>query len=395
MKEQLTEIQNALRAITDKQQWLEKAKIERESKNEGNNTHKDLQSRNTQKNRTSEQKVTVHENEIKETNLIQNKDTKAKKVRSKKIKNELKQFKIIYQNIRGIKSKVDSLAEMVEDQKHAIVCLVEKEEVAIPDYETIYRYDKSANSGGILVAVKNNIKTVTMQTHKQEQVGEGLWILTDNKKTKLKLGVIYVPQENTTPNKELKKMYQEIKDRIEQTRQQCQNMINLGDFNAKIGIRIKGNKETLTKGGRQIVKLEDKQDKVILDEESEICKGLWTREQREENSVTDYVITNKETLQKRRKLIFDENKEYATYRTECQQHQVRIIYSDHNVILLEIDYITKLESSKQINFITNKGYKECKNILRQENLTKILQNQNLQESYTKWTNAVEYATKSQ
>ena len=296
MKEQLTEIQNALRAITDKQQWLEKAKTERESKNEGNNTHKDLQSRNTQKNRTSEQKVTVHENEIKETNLIQNKDTKAKKVRSKKIKNELKQFKIIYQNIRGIKSKVDSLAEMVEDQKHAIVCLVEKEEVAIPGYETIYRYDKSANSGGILVAVKNNIKTVTMQTHKQEQVGEGLSILIDNKKTKLKLGVIYVPQENTTPNKELKKTYQEIKDRIEQARQQCQNMINLGDFNAKTGVRIKGNKETVTKGGRQIVKLVDKQDKVILDEESEICKGLWTREQGEENSVIDYVITNKKTL---------------------------------------------------------------------------------------------------
>ena len=296
MKEQLTEIQNALRAITDKQQWLEKAKTERESKNEGNNTHKDLQSRNTQKNRTSEQKVTVHENEIKETNLIQNKDTKAKKVRSKKIKNELKQFKIIYQNIRGIKSKVDSLAEMVEDQKHAIVCLVEKEEVAIPGYETICRYDKSANSGGILVAVKNNIKTVTMQTHKQEQVGEGLSILIDNKKTKLKLGVIYVPQENTTPNKELKKTYQEIKDRIEQARQQCQNMINLGDFNAKTGVRIKGNKETVTKGGRQIVKLVDKQDKVILDEESEICKGLWTREQGEENSVIDYVITNKKTL---------------------------------------------------------------------------------------------------
>ena len=58
-----------------------------------------------------------------------------------------------------------------------------------------------------------------METHKQEQVGERLRILTDNKKTKLKLGVIYPPQENTTPNKELKKMYQETKDQIEQARQ--------------------------------------------------------------------------------------------------------------------------------------------------------------------------------
>ena len=140
-----------------------------------------------------------------------------------KIKNELKQFKLIYQNIRGMKSKVNSLREMVEDQKPRIVCLVEthlekEEEVAIPGYETIYRNDKTTNSGGILVAVKDNIKTVTMQTHKQEQVGEGLRILTDNKKTNLKLGIIYAPQQNTTLNKELKKMYQETKDQIEQAR---------------------------------------------------------------------------------------------------------------------------------------------------------------------------------
>ena len=45
-------------------------------------------------------------------------------------------------------------------------------------------------------------------------------------------------------------MYQEIKDQIEQAKKQCQNILILGDFNAKIGTRIKGNKETVTKGGR-------------------------------------------------------------------------------------------------------------------------------------------------
>ena len=64
-------------------------------------------------------------------------------------------------------------------------------------------------------------------------------MLIDNKKTKLKLGVIYVPQENTTLNEELKKMYQEIEDQIEQARQQCENIIIVGDFNAKIEARRK------------------------------------------------------------------------------------------------------------------------------------------------------------
>ena len=66
-------------------------------------------------------------------------------------------------------------------------------------------------------------------------------------------------------------MYQEIKDQTEQARQQCQNIITLGDFNAKIEARIKGNKETVTKGGIQTIKPVDKQDMVILNEEHEIC----------------------------------------------------------------------------------------------------------------------------
>ena len=65
MKKQLAQIQNGLRAITDKQQWLEKEKIGKEGKND---TQKKLESENTQENRTSKQKLTVQENEIKETN---------------------------------------------------------------------------------------------------------------------------------------------------------------------------------------------------------------------------------------------------------------------------------------------------------------------------------------
>ena len=118
-------------------------------------------------------------------------------------------------------------------------------------------------------------------------------------------------------------MYEEIKNQIEQARQQCQNFIILGGFNAKIGTTTKENKETVIKGGRQIIELVDKQDMVMLNEESEICKGLWTREQGKDKSVIDYVITNKENLKKIRKMIIDENKEFATYRTECQQDQVR------------------------------------------------------------------------
>ena len=59
-------------------------------------------------------------------------------------------------------------------------------------------------------------------------------------------------------------------------------------------------------------------------------------DQRTRKRVVTNVITNKENLQKIRKMIINEIKEIATYKTECQQDQVRKTYSDHNVILLEI-----------------------------------------------------------
>ena len=48
-----------------------------------------------------------------------------KKTRSKKIKNALTNFKVFYQNIRGLKSKVDSIMETFSDYQPILIYLVE------------------------------------------------------------------------------------------------------------------------------------------------------------------------------------------------------------------------------------------------------------------------------
>ena len=49
-----------------------------------------------------------------------------------------------------------------------------------------------------------------MQVKQETEVGQTLWILLNNKKNKLKVEVIYAPQEGVTPKKELKKLYTSI-----------------------------------------------------------------------------------------------------------------------------------------------------------------------------------------
>ena len=82
------------------------------------------------------------------------------------------------------------------------------------------------------------------------------------------------PQEVVTPNKKLKKLYTSITEEIMKAKEEDQQSVITGDFNPKIGDRIKGNMSTVKKGGRQLIKMIDKYDMKIVNEEQEICKGL-------------------------------------------------------------------------------------------------------------------------
>ena len=87
-------------------------------------------------------------------------------------------------------------------------------------------------------------------------------------------------------------------------------------------------------------------------------KGLWSRKQGTEKSIIDYVMTtNTEYLNNIKEMIIDETKEYVTYRLDQQNQNLKKTYSNHNVILLKIDFHTENIQTKEPKLIT-KGYKE-------------------------------------
>ena len=102
-----------------------------------------------------------------------------------------------YQNVRALKSKLDSLQEMIDDYQPALVCIVEtnmqkEEEIQIPGYSLVYRNDRSAYSGGTLISmlylgVRYNIENISLELTQENKVGQSLWILLTNTKKKKKL----------------------------------------------------------------------------------------------------------------------------------------------------------------------------------------------------------------
>ena len=140
-------------------------------------------------------------------------------------------------------------------------------------------------------------------------------------------------------------MYESVTKEIEKAREIRRFL--LGDFNAKVRTTIQGNKETITKGGRLLLKIIQKETMSLVNAEKNRCKGLWIREQGREKSVIDYVMTNTEYLNSIKEIVIDETKEYATYRLDQQNQDLKKKYTDHNVILLKIDFHTETIQTKR------------------------------------------------
>ena len=368
LKNDMQEIKEALKSLLTKQ-WQSKHEQEilyQPGQKETNDTRQYIEGNNPKEINSNQQKKenkTKPKKDILSDDMTENKENKEQpskrqkkrckgKVQEiKKDKKQTQRLQIYYENVRGLKSKIDSLAETIDDYEPTLICLVEthllkEEQIQIPGYK-IFRNDGTNNSRGILIAIKEKLKTIVVEVNREEEIGQTLWVLLNNQKTQVRMRVIYGPQENVTPNSELKKLYESISDQVDIGKENNQQIIILGDFNAKIGNYIKNNKETITKGGRHLKRLVGKQNLCIVNGESNKCEGLWTREQGEEKSVIDYVITTKKDLNTIKTMKIDEEKEFGIYNVEIQAtKQCRKVYSNHNAIMLDISKEQEIHKRK-------------------------------------------------
>ena len=93
---------------------------------------------------------------------------KKKKVRRKRtINKKIDNIRIYYINIRGIKSKIQTLKSIIKEEKPDIVGIVEtmldeKENINIEGYKII-RNDRNGEGGGVLIAVKEKLWNITIE----------------------------------------------------------------------------------------------------------------------------------------------------------------------------------------------------------------------------------------
>ena len=90
------------------------------------------------------------------------------------------------------------------------------------------------------------------------------------------------------------------------------------------------------------------------------------REQEENESIIDYVITSQAYMETIKSMEIDEEIQYGLDKVECQNKQTKITYSDHSAILINIDFLSPIEVSRKKEFNTRKGYKKYQAIIQEK-----------------------------
>ena len=294
----------------------------------------------------------------------------------------------MYVNIRGIKSKHESFLNKVQEVEPTIICITEthlmkNEEFSIEGYSTKIRSDKDNGAGGLMIAVKNEIKNICLKVEDSKEVGECLWITIDNNQVKIRVGLIYAPQESRTRKEKLKLMYDGIETQIIRAREKQQRVLLLGDFNCKIGDSIKGNRKDVTKGGKMLLKMTDVHQLSVLNRHNK-CQGLWTRTEGNYKSVIDYMMVDEGDENTLEWMKIDEDKDLAPMNKDGG-------FSDHNVITARFNWLVNEVTPKGgVKITTRKAFAKIGKVLQEEKVSEIFkEDADFQTCYDKWKAKVE------
>ena len=155
--------------------------------------------------------------------------------------------------------------------------------------------------------------------------------------------VAHGPQE--TDNPEVKHaFYESLMIEIERGKASDDNVVVLGDMNARIQKEVSENEETKIKdistNGTHLKEVVDKYELDVLNFHQNSV-GKWTRIQKKkattEKSVIDYVLVEDNLKNRVKSVIIDEDKLYTPWRTTYRKKQRQITFSDHTAIITTVD----------------------------------------------------------
>ena len=235
----------------------------------------------------------------------------------------------MYTNIRGMKSKRNSLTETLHEHDPHLYLITETQlrsnvGMQIDGYTFYSRKREGKNGGGVGILVRNDVKNKT-SPHISDRNLEIMWISLQRKARRpLMIGVYYGVQESRTNKEEIELEMSLLREEITEMQMEGEILITM-DANAKIGLLG----EEISRNGKLLLNVFQQTGLCVLNNTT-ICKGKITRKNtKKENEISaiDFVVVNQETAALVTEMLIDEE---GMYKIKGRNE------TDHNTICVEL-----------------------------------------------------------
>ena len=316
--------------------------------------------------------------------------TTSNKHKTKKPLNPINNLKIIYTNIRGLKSKISCLIEQLASEKPHLYLLTETllttdTDMQIQGYTFFGKARNGRGGGGVAILVRNDIINLVIP-HISDRDLEIMWVSFKRKKCMpILIGCYYGKQESRCSKDEINIEMGKLSEEIEEYRKEGEVMIFM-DGNAKIGLLG----EQKSRNGKLLEEVMKSHNLNFLNKNSK-CKGKITRQNtknQSEKSAIDFVVSTPETEKNLISMVIDEE---GLYKIKGKNE------TDHNTIITHFQLPNYHKPTATKNSIWRINAPEENWNLFNENLTTLSTKMNdifsknlpINETYNKWLKRVE------
>ena len=283
-------------------------------------------------------------------------------------------FKIFGINAAGIKSKIKSFDDVISRLKPQI-WMVEETKLksheklqggSLDDFQIYYLSRQNSQGGGIAMGINKMFQSTILNCGDDDT--EVMSVLVMVGSIPIRVLVAYGVQENASKEKK-RKFWEFIEDEICQASNENQGLLIQMDGNLHAGEKlVMGDPNPQNQNGRIFMEfLQRNPDLVVVNSES-ICEGIITRQRqvqtKTEKAVLDFFIVNDKLAPFLKKMIVDEEKEYALNNFAQTKKNRRVIESDHNGLILELSLqyqFKKPERRELFNFKSKEAQEAFKN----------------------------------
>ena len=271
----------------------------------------------------------------------------------------------MYNNINGFLSKKESLSKIVSSIDPDIIALCETKKVGrirkdqFSAYNVIEKTLKRGKEGILLVGVREGT-FISVREITDTELKNIMTVKIEYPKFNLRVVVGHAPQE--TDRNELRlEFFEELAVQVERCSTSGDELLILCDFNGRIGWE----NDSVTPinespNGKQMCEL-IKNHSLKVGNFHDSCKGKWTRIQNcldgeVKRSVLDYILSTPVIHNSMKSILIDEEKIYCPYGMRRRKGTSKAVYSDHCVIVADMDIDTGTVKRK-IEKIS--GWKYC------------------------------------